>query len=459
LYHNPRLPATVPIVGLGCSSFSTFFWTAAEQDELMNNQDHLRCDNNNSNSNSSSGWTVDTLQRHHPKVQEWIDTIRYAILECGITLLDTAPWYGHGTSEVVIGWALDELLLAKEEGVVQREDLIITTKVGRYQAALDDQFDYTYDTTLQSVDRSLQRMNLTYVNVLQLHDPEFSPNLQVLLEQTIPAMITCQQQGKCHALGMTGYPLHVQHLIFQRTLDFVPHDDGKMIWDQALTYGHYNLHDTSLVSQPLSLYTTTTTSTATSSNAATTSAADTTTFFAQYCQQHGIALLAAAPLSLGLLTPQGPPAWHPASDALNQACHEATRIAQEHHVDIATLALVVALAHPSIPCTILGMKNVHEVQLATNVANRFHQVKFHHPCHDDDDDSKWLSNILEQVLTKEEFHVWMLLQDPQEGPFAQVWKNGQYQWDGVQQAREFWKQVDGVEYEDWASTPTTAHSN
>ena len=78
---------------MGCSSFSTFFFT---ENELAEEQEQII--------------TAETLKRDHPKVREWIDTIHYAIQRCGITLLDTAPWYGHGTSEIVVGWALEDLL-------------------------------------------------------------------------------------------------------------------------------------------------------------------------------------------------------------------------------------------------------------------------------------------------------------------------------------------------------------
>lgn len=172
LYGNDKLPATVSLLGLGCSSFSTFFWTANEE--------------------SLQDWTPETLGRNHPRVKEWIEAVLVAVVECGITLLDTAPWYGHGTSEVVIGWALDEV---KKHHGLSRNDLTINTKVGRYEADPKKQFDFSYDTTLKSVQRSLRRMNCSYINVLQLHDPEFAPSVDQLLKETIPAMRTCQSRG------------------------------------------------------------------------------------------------------------------------------------------------------------------------------------------------------------------------------------------------------------------------
>lgn len=190
---SENLPPTVPIIGLGCSSFSTFFWNKEMQ------QQH-----------SSQKFTAETLQKNHPVVQGWIATIHDAILECGITLLDTAPWYGHGTSEIVVGWALQELLADSGNPRIQRKDICVNTKIGRYEADPSRQFDFSRLTTLASVERSLRRLGggapnvIQYIDVLQLHDPEFSPTLEMLLKETIPALMDCRSKGWCKALGLTG---------------------------------------------------------------------------------------------------------------------------------------------------------------------------------------------------------------------------------------------------------------
>lgn len=186
IYGNPNLRSSVSIVGLGCSSFSTFFWSAEEWEGV-----------------SPEKWSVASLEKSHRRVQEWIRTIEYAVLEAGITLLDTAPWYGHGTSEVVIGWAMEEL--SNRDTNFLRENLTINTKVGRYEAEPSRQFDFSAAATLESVQRSLQRLQCCgYIDVLQLHDPEFAPSMEILFQETIPAMLKCQEKGWCRALGMTG---------------------------------------------------------------------------------------------------------------------------------------------------------------------------------------------------------------------------------------------------------------
>lgn len=380
---RPFLDSNVSIVGLGCSSFSSFFWSETEREQLSHK-----------------------LTREHPRVEEWIRVIRYAVETASINLLDTAPWYGHGSSETVVGWALQEL---KESGF-DRSKLLVNTKIGRYEADPRLQFDYSAARTLASVKRSLERLQIDYIDVLQLHDPEFAPDLEQLLQETIPAMLECQRKGWCRRLGLTGYPLKVQHQILERAREVF----GKNIFDQSLTYSHYNLHDRSLIELPVA-----------------------STSFADYCDRHGLGLLAAAPLSMGLLTQRGPPDWHPASPALKNACRAATELCLRYGVDIADLALLVALAQSRVPCTILGMKSVEEVKSAQRIACRLADIAV---------DS---SSVLDQVMTADEKKCWETIQDSSCGPFASVVHSGEFQWDGVGEARKFWEQVPVAKAKAW----------
>lgn len=185
-------------------------------------------------------------------------------------------------------------------------------------------------TTISSVFRSLERMNCDYIDVLQLHDPEFAPNMTILIEETIPALLECKKRGWTKAIGLTGYPLDVQHEILVKCSEEF---DGSFVFDQSLVYCHNNLHDMSLFndscfapdeadergthkSHPIS--------------------------YAEFCQQNGIYLMAAAPLSMGLLTNSGPPSWHPASSALKAACENAANLSTSKRVDISSLAMLVS---------------------------------------------------------------------------------------------------------------------
>lgn len=401
---NPNLPKTLPIVGLGCSSFSTAFFHDPEKiDPPLTNPP----------------------SRDHPLVIKWIETIHHAILNCGITLLDTAPWYGHGISEKVIGFALEDLLQSDTRTDIRRADLVINTKVGRYDAdPIQDMFDFSARRVRSSVLTSMERMKCSYIDVLQLHDPEFAPSLDLLIDETIPAMIKLRDEEKAvRAIGMTGYSLAVQQELIHRTFE-----KYGVYFDQSLTYCHYTLFDQSLFHRQWPRpdgFTTGETHPPSSSSS-----------FANYCKASNVGVLAAAPLGMGLLTQESnPPAWHPASAALKDACKSAANYCDKMNVSLATMAMLFALGQEKIACTILGMKDIEEVNRAMTVARRFVCTANTEDNHQDR--TKLLS--LPHVLTEVEKQVLNHLLDLEnDGPYSQVAKLGDFQWEGVEVAN-FWK--------------------
>lgn len=68
-------------------------------------------------------------------------------------------------------------------------------------------FDFSAEKTLQSIDLSLKRLKLDYVDVLQIHDIEFAPSLDVVLNETLPAVDKIRKSGKARFIGVTGYPV------------------------------------------------------------------------------------------------------------------------------------------------------------------------------------------------------------------------------------------------------------
>lgn len=184
------------------------------------------------------------------------------------------------------------------------------------------------------------------------------------------------------------------------------------MFSQSLTYGHYNLHDaTSLFDKPVGRYNS----------------------FADYCKDKEMLLLAAAPLSMGLLTHRGPPDWHPASKELKEACQRAALVCQQLNTEISTLALLVALSNPRIPCTILGIGKLEEVKTVHALSLRFKGVDF--------ESLSSQEEILNQILSDNEMKVWNVMRDPVNGPFASVWKQGKFTWDGLEEVQKFWKQL------------------
>ena len=123
--------------------------------------------------------------------EECLKVVEHAV-RSGINVIDTAPWYGHGKSEEILGEALQN---------VPRKAYYLHTKCGRYLPSPLQMFDFSYERTIQSVDESLKRLRLDYIDTVQIHDPEFAPSLDVIIRETLPALQECRKQGKIRYIG------------------------------------------------------------------------------------------------------------------------------------------------------------------------------------------------------------------------------------------------------------------
>lgn len=93
--------------------------------------------------------------------EESIAVVRHA-LKSGINLIDTAAWYGFGKSERILGKALKG---------IPRDAYYIHSKCGRYEHEVMSMINFTAERTLASVDESLERLGLDYLDCMQIHDP------------------------------------------------------------------------------------------------------------------------------------------------------------------------------------------------------------------------------------------------------------------------------------------------
>jgi aryl-alcohol dehydrogenase-like predicted oxidoreductase len=125
---------------------------------------------------------------------ESIETIHEA-LERGITLIDTAPAYGFGKSEEIVGKAL------KRYG--KRNQYVVATKAGLSWENGKVFRDARKRTILKEVDDSLRRLQLDYIDLYQVHWPD----PLVPIHETADAMQELLIDGKIHSVGVSNFSL------------------------------------------------------------------------------------------------------------------------------------------------------------------------------------------------------------------------------------------------------------
>jgi aryl-alcohol dehydrogenase-like predicted oxidoreductase len=240
-------------------------------------------------------------------LNEALDSVR-AALDCGVNYIDTAAYYGRGMSEILLGRILPEL---------PRESFVLSSKLGRYAP---QHFDFSARRVRESVDISLERMRLDYIDMMFCHDIEFV-DLRQIVEETLPELAQLKAEGKVRWIGVSGYPMKMFKYILERSPI-----------DVLLTYNHYTLqNDMALQLVPL-------------------------------CEQRGVGLINAAPFSARLLTSSPLPPWHKAPEEVRRVAAAAAEFCQRQGTDIAKLALQFSVAHPAFASCVTGSANPARVR-------------------------------------------------------------------------------------------------
>jgi aryl-alcohol dehydrogenase-like predicted oxidoreductase len=171
--------------------------------------------------------------------KESIRTI-HAALDQGINLIDTAPIYGYGRSEEIVGEAL------RQRG--RRESVILATKVGLDWTNGNVERNSTRQRILHEFEGSLRRLQTDYIDIYQVHWPD--PLVPV--EETAATLRELYEQGKIRAIGVSNYspaemarfsavaPLHTiqpPYNLFEREIEgeILPFAFNRRI--TTLTYG------------------------------------------------------------------------------------------------------------------------------------------------------------------------------------------------------------------------------
>jgi L-galactose dehydrogenase len=232
----------------------------------------------------------------------------HSAIDLGINFIDVSPYYGLTKAETALGKALKG---------IPRDKYYLATKLGRYG---EDRFDFSPRRITSSVDESLVRLGVDYVDLIQCHDIEFV-SLDQIVHEAIPALRKLKEGEKVRFVGITGLPLKIFRYVLDRTEV-----------DTILSYCHYSLNDTALLD------------------------------LVPYLKERGVGIINASPLSMGLLSNRGAPDWHPASGVVKETCAKAAAFCREQGVDIAQLAIQFSVSNPDLPTTLVGTANPNNVE-------------------------------------------------------------------------------------------------
>ena len=249
---------------------------------------------------------------HPVNLDDCIETVS-AALEGGINFIDVSPAYGETLAETNLGKALNG---------IPRNRYYLATKIGAYSELKGD-YDYSSERTESSLHESLKRLGVDYLDLIQCHDVEFADRDQIVNE-TLPVLHRLKSQGLARFVGITGLSLK----IFPSFLDRV--DSG--IIDTILSFCHYELNDDSLAD------------------------------LIPYLKEKGVGIINASPTGMGLLTPRGAPAWHPAGEAIIEGCRKAVEHCEAKGINIVKLAIQYACSNPDIATTLVSTARPQGIQ-------------------------------------------------------------------------------------------------
>jgi aryl-alcohol dehydrogenase-like predicted oxidoreductase len=242
-----------------------------------------------------------------------------AALDLGVNWIDTAPFYGWGRAERIVGKALRG----------KRGRVYIFTKCGTLQDVQGgEREDLTPASMRREVEASLRNLQTDYIDLYQFHDPD--PNTPI--EESWAAMQTLIQEGKVRYGGLSNHTIE----LMQRAMAIAPITSNQH---------QYNLLNRAIERDVL-----------------------------PFSQQHNIGVLCWSPLASGFLTDgfdlesldpgdfrrRRTYAQEPALSRLKQLRATLQSIAQDHHKKMVDLAIAWVLRQPAVSGAIIGIRKPKE---------------------------------------------------------------------------------------------------
>lgn len=242
-------------------------------------------------------------------------------IELGINYFDTAPLYGQGRSEKVLGHAL--------KGV--SEPYYLATKVGYFPSP----YDYTRDTVWRGFEASLQRLQRDSVDLVQIHEAEQAGWDGIFGKgRTLEALLEMQEQGLVKHIGLTGSDLELMRDALRESDAFV----------SVITFLKYDL----LVQTAKEILLPT-------------------------ASERDVAVILASPLHFGLLGSKRD-AWMESGRfaELYPKLEKVEALLADESGDIPDLGLRYLLSDPTVSMILTGAANIAELETSTAVADGCH---------------------------------------------------------------------------------------
>jgi aryl-alcohol dehydrogenase-like predicted oxidoreductase len=243
----------------------------------------------------------------------------HAALDYGVNWIDTAPFYGWGRAEQLVGQALQG----------KRDQVLLFTKCGTLPDGHGGWVEsHTPESICRDVEHSLQRLQTEYVDVLYLHDPD----PQIPIEESWQTVQHLIHAGKVRYAGLSNHPINLMAR-------------ASSVGPISVAQHQYNLLHRSVESDVL-----------------------------PYVQQHAIGFLAWSPLASGFLTdtfdlaalapedfrrrhPYAQPATYAKLIKLRQALQP---IAAGNGKTLSDLALAWLQSQPGVTGAMVGIRNAQE---------------------------------------------------------------------------------------------------
>jgi len=270
-------------------------------------------------------------------------------MELGLNQFDTAPYYGFGLSERRVGDALRDYTA---------DDYVLSTKVGRIlepcakaedkygfcsPMPFEPKYDYSYDGIMRSFEHSLQRLGLSKIDILYMHDigsvthgSDHDRLFKIAMEGGYKAMDELRSQGLVSAIGLGVN----EYEVCEQAMDYG-------YFDCFLLAGRYTLLEQKALET-----------------------------FLPRCVKENSSIILGGPYNSGILATgvnrQGVVPhynYEPASDEIIKLVAKIEDACQEFNISLAAAALQFPLAHPAVVSTIPGLSSANRVESTVSQFN------------------------------------------------------------------------------------------